>query len=248
MSGDCGNREERLVSLLYDDGDPSELAEIRAHLETCPSCREEFEELTSTRELLSSWPNVTNAPRMVFLHEPSRSADRIGGAPATSVRSGLWAFLPSLAAAAIVVMLMATSVLFLRFQVGTDGRMRVAFGSPSQSTAAASALVTREDLDHGLAQTAAYLEALVRDAREQDRQAVLDAVDQTLQDRNTEMGRQVASAINSAFDEADRRRRTDLGVMLSSMNDLQVITRTELQQLNAMLASLTPTPPSADRE
>jgi hypothetical protein len=40
----------------------------------------------------------------------------------------------------------------------------------------------------------------------------------------------------------DRRRRADLGVMLSSMNDLQVITGTELQRMNMMLASLTPTP------
>ena len=108
--------------------------------------------------------------------------------------------------------------------------------------------MTRDDLDQGLSRTAAYLEAMVSDARRQDRQAVLDAVSQALQDQNTTMGRQVATAINSAFDEADRRRRADLGVMLSSMNDLQVITRTELQQLNAMLASLAPTPPSADQE
>ena len=52
---------------------------------------------------------------------------------------------------------------------------------------------------------------------------------------------QMMRAINSALDEMDRRRRADLGVMLSAMNDLQVITGTELQQMNAMLASLTPT-------
>ena len=104
-----------------------------------------------------------------------------------------------------------------------------------------------DDLDQGLAQAARYIEALVQTGREQDRQAVLTAVNQALQDQNAAVGTQVAGALNSAFDEIDRRRRADLGVMLSSMNDLQVITRTELQRLNAMLASLTPAP-SADKE
>jgi len=242
MSDECGNREERLVSLLYEDGDPSDLADIRAHIATCAACREEFEELASTRELLGAWPNVDNAPRMVFVNEPAASAGRIHGGTATSGRGGLRAVLPSLAAAAAVVLLVASSALFLRFQVGADGRLRVGFGASSASTFDGSALVTREDLDQGLARTAEFLEAMARDAREQDRRAVLDAVDQALQDQNVSMGKQVVSAINSAFDEADRRRRADLGVMLSSMNDLQVITRTELQQLGAMVAAVTAAP------
>ncbi len=141
-----------------------------------------------------------------------------------------------------MVLLAASSVLFLRFQVGADGRLRVGFGASPASTVDGSALVTRGDLDQGLARTADYLEAMVRDAREQDRRAVLDAVDQALRDQNASMGKQVATAINSAFDEADRRRRADLGVMLSSMNDLQVITRTELQQLGAMVAAVAAAP------
>ena len=149
------------------------------------------------------------------------------------------AFLPSLAAAAAVVLLLASSALFLRFQVGADGRLRIGFGASPASTVDGSALVTRGDLDQGLARTAEFLEAMVRDAREQDRRAMLDAVDQALQDQNVSMGQQ---AINSAFDEADRRRRADLGVMLSSMNDLQVITRTELQQLSAMVAAVAAAP------
>jgi hypothetical protein len=242
MSGACGNREERLVALLYEDGDPSELAEIRAHVATCAACREELEELASTRELLGAWPDVDNAPRMVFVGEPAASAGAIGRGPATSGRGRLRAFLPSLAAAAAVVLLAVSSALFLRFQVGADGRLRVGFGASPASAVDPSALVTRGDLDRGLARTAEFLEAMARDAREQDRQAVLDAVDQALRDQNAAMGRQVATAINSAFDEADRRRRADLGVMLSSMNDLQVMTGTELRQLSAMVAAVAATP------
>jgi hypothetical protein len=248
MSGDCGNREERLVSLLYEDGDPSELAEIRTHLAECASCRGELEELAATRELLAAWPNVAHAPRMVFVNEAAGSGGRVGGGPAGSGPRGLGAFLPSLAAAAAVVLLLASSALFLRFQVGADGRVHVGFGTPSASTADSFAFVTRTDLDEGLARTAEYLEAMLLAARERDRQAVLDAVDQALWDQNASMGSQMATAINSAFDEADRRRRSDLGVMLSSMNDLQVITRTEIQQINSMLAVLAQALPSTDQE
>ena len=247
MSGDCGNREERLVSLLYEDGEPAELADIRAHLETCATCREEFEKLTSARELLAAWPDVVNAPRVVYVNGPARVSGGVRGGGRWFGRSAFESFVPSLAAAAAVVVLFALSASFLRFQVAPDGKLHVGVGASSASAAAPSALVTRGDLDQGLAQTAAYLESMMRTAREQDRQALLGVVDQALRDQNASMGVQVSSAIDSAFDEIDRRRRSDLSVMLSSMNDLQVVTGTELQRMNAMLASLAP-PPGAEQE
>jgi hypothetical protein len=131
--------------------------------------------------------------------------------------------------------------------MAADGSMRLALGSSAPSASPASALVTRDDLDQSLTQTVDYLEALMRSGREQDRRDVLAAVDQALSDQNAAMGEQVGTAINSAFDEIDRRRRADLNVMLSSMNDLQVITQTELRQFNAMLASLMPAAPT-DKE
>ncbi len=242
MNGDCGNREERLVSLLYEDGDPSELADIRAHLGTCATCREEFDKLTSTRELLAAWPDVVNAPRVIYVNEPARIAGGARGGGRRLGRSVFESLVPSLAAAAAVVVLFALSASFLRFQVGTDGKLHVGVGASSASAAEASSLVTRQDLDQGLARTAAYLESMMRTARDQDRQAMLSVVDQALRDQNASLGRQVSSSIDSAFDEIDRRRRADLSVMLSSMNDLQVVTGTELQHMNAMLASLAPTP------
>jgi hypothetical protein len=250
MSGDCGNREsreERLVSLLYEDGDPAELAEIRAHLAMCASCREELEKLTATRELLSAWPDVVNAPRLVYVNEPAPAAGRMGREAGRRRWAGFRSLVPSLATAAALLLLLGLSAPFLRVQVGQDGRVHVGLGASSAAPANGSALVTRGDLDQGLAQTAQYLEALMRAGRQEDRQAVLGAVDQALQAQSASSQEQVTTAINSAFDELDRRRRTDLGVMLSSMSDLQAMTRSELQQMNAVLASLT-SPPSRDQE
>lgn len=247
MSAECAGREERLVALLYDDGDPHELAETRAHLATCEACRTEFEALTSTRELLGGWADVGTVPRMVYVNGPSGDSDsaRDGARPQSRARFG--PFLPSLAAAAAVILVFLASAPFLRFQMGADGSMRLALGSSAPSASPASALVTRDDLDRSLTQTVDYLETLMRRGREQDRRDVLAAVDQALNDQNAAMGEQVGTAISSAFDEIDRRRRADLNVMLSSMNDLQVITQTELRQFNAMLASLMPAAPT-DKE
>ncbi len=242
MSDACGNREERLVSLLYEDGDPSYLAEIRAHVATCASCRGELEQLASTRELLGAWPDAEGAPRIVLVSQPVGSVGHDEDRPAPPRQWGPRRFLPVLAGVAAVGLVLVSSALLLRFQVGADGRLRVGFGTSYAPAGGSYGLVTRADLDQSLARTAEYLEAMVRDTRQQDRQALLDAVDEALRDQDLAAGKQVANAINWAFEEADRRRRADLGVMLSSMNDLQVITRTELQQLSAMLASLAPAP------
>jgi len=43
MSTYCEHREELLIDLLYEEGDPQELAETRAHLATCGDCRQEYE-------------------------------------------------------------------------------------------------------------------------------------------------------------------------------------------------------------
>lgn len=244
MSGDCEyreTREERLVSLLYEDGDPAELAETRAHLATCAECRQELDELTTTRELLGAWPDVENAPRVIFVNDPASRA-ALG-----STGRGRWsrfgAYLPSLATAAAVVLLVGLTLPFLRFQVGGDGTLHVGFHSSAVASARnGSALVTKADLDEGLAQTAQYVEALMRSARQQDRQAMLAVVNQALDDQNTTVTRQVSNAIDSAFDEIDRRRQADMNVMLSSMSDLQAITGSELQRINAVLASLAPAP------
>ena len=43
MNSACSYGEERLASLLYEDGDETEIIEMRAHLATCAECRAELE-------------------------------------------------------------------------------------------------------------------------------------------------------------------------------------------------------------
>jgi hypothetical protein len=50
----CGD-PGALVSYLYNDGTPEELAGIAAHVQTCEVCTSELAALGDTRELLSTW-------------------------------------------------------------------------------------------------------------------------------------------------------------------------------------------------
>ena len=52
----CDEIRECLIDLLYDEGGtPPANLEIQNHLQTCPSCRREFEELKQTRKVLQVW-------------------------------------------------------------------------------------------------------------------------------------------------------------------------------------------------
>jgi hypothetical protein len=50
----CGD-PGALVSYLYNDGSPDELASIAAHVQTCDTCTSELAALGDTREVLSGW-------------------------------------------------------------------------------------------------------------------------------------------------------------------------------------------------
>ena len=50
----CGD-PGALVSYLYNDGSPDELASISAHVQTCETCTSELAALGDTREVLSAW-------------------------------------------------------------------------------------------------------------------------------------------------------------------------------------------------
>jgi len=50
----CGD-PGALVSYLYNDGSPDELASIAAHVQSCDACTSELAALGDTRELLSTW-------------------------------------------------------------------------------------------------------------------------------------------------------------------------------------------------
>ena len=252
MSTLCEQREELLINLLYEEGDPHELAEARAHLATCGDCRQEYEILTGGRELLGNWPNVANVPRLVYVSEPAtflttvrRWVDELGS---FGIRSLLR---PAVAAASlVVVMVIAISV--LRFQVGPDGVLEVGFGSTamekspailsmSEETARDTEIppqpITREEFTRGMEEMAIYIDELVRNTRLQDRQVMMATLEQQLNERDAAITGSVLTAVNNAFGQMDQYGQR-LDILTAAYQELYDITGSELQKTNAILAAL----------
>jgi len=70
----CEDIKERFVDLLYDErGTPPASPELRGHLASCPSCRQQLEELRATRTALAAWQD--EAPlRPVLIPRAARPA------------------------------------------------------------------------------------------------------------------------------------------------------------------------------
>lgn len=250
MNSACSYGKERLVSLLYEDGDTAEMIEMRAHLATCAGCRAELEDLTSTKDLLSAWPNAVNVPRMVYVNEPAgflaglrRWADELGGMAMGTV-------LKPVVAAAAVILVVAASVALLDVRVAADGRVQIGFagGPPVAQLDEAAAgetaqAVSREEFQEGLTQAVSYLEELFQSRRDDERRLLMAALDERLQDQGLAVSQQLRVAVDAAFTDIERQHENDLGLVFSAVDELGVLTGTELQRMNTILASLMQRPP-----
>ena len=249
MNSACGYGEERLASLLYEDGDETENIEMRAHLAACAECRAELESLKSMKDLLSAWPNAVNVPRMVYVNERSgflarlrRWTDEIG-------RPGIRTALKPVVAAAAVVLVFVAAAALLDVRVAPDGRVQIGFGSGPPATdqmsdaaggaaGEAAAAISREEFQEGLAQAVSYLEDVFHSRGDDERRLLLATIDARMQGQGLAMSQQLRGAVDAALTDMQRRHENDLGLVFSAIDELGVITGTELQRMNTILASL----------
>jgi len=257
----CNYGEEQLASLLYEDGDPAEMAQTRAHLAECTDCRAELEHMTSMKDLLSAWPNAVNAPRMVYVNERAgflarlrRWADEIGG---LGTKLGINAVLKPAMAAAAMVLVFAASVAVLDLRVAPDGSLQIGFGgSPAAeqpdataeqlAVAAETAPISREEFREGLTQTVSYLEDLIRSRSDDERRLLMAAIDERMQQQGLVVSEQLRGVVNAALTDMQQQHEGDLRLIFSAVDELGVVTGMELQRMNTILASLMPNGPSEE--
>jgi hypothetical protein len=105
--------KELLVGYLYDEVDAAERRTMETHLLTCGECRGELKELRSTRTRLAAWAPPTPGLEFQVVRAPD--------APAASKR--LWSISPAwgLAAAAVLVLSVATAIANVEVKYGADG-------------------------------------------------------------------------------------------------------------------------------
>ncbi|MFO7769216.1 MAG: hypothetical protein R6W82_09735 [bacterium] len=251
MKHACEDRIEGLMDLLYGEGEETARAGMRSHLASCEGCRNEYEALASTRETLSAWPNVSTAPRVVYVNERAglltrvrRWADELGGLLLRPI-------LKPAAAAVVVVAVLALGITLLDVRVAPDGSVRVGLGGTDAAEGPAPGAeqtvpVTHQELQQGLAEMASYIEDLVRTTRAEDRRAVLAVLEQRFDQRDAALNSQLIQTVSTALDEMDARHQQSMDYFNGLLNDYQYMTMTELQRTNSILASLAL--PGADRE
>ena len=85
----CGN-PGALVSYLYNDGSPEELAAIETHVHSCDACTAELASLGDTRELLSAWSPPQTELGLTLTSDalPVAAAPFVAASPAGLAKQG----------------------------------------------------------------------------------------------------------------------------------------------------------------
>jgi hypothetical protein len=97
----CEDIQERFIELLYDErGTPPAGPELRGHIASCPSCRQELEALKATRGALAHWRDEEPL-RPVTVPQPVAAAPRHRSSLLFYLRAGALAALVLLAVLAV---------------------------------------------------------------------------------------------------------------------------------------------------
>jgi len=145
-------------------------------------------------------------------------------------------------ATALVVLVAAATILDVR--VARDGRLQVglAGGTPVESVGEpatpVAAPVSRQELEESLTQAVDYLEELFQSRRAEERQLLMAAIDERMQDQGIAMSQELRGVVSAALTEMESQHEGDLGLVFSAIDELGYVTGSELQRMNTILASL----------
>jgi hypothetical protein len=231
--------KERLVSYIFDELDRADRTEMEAHLETCAECREEVAGLRSVRADLGTW----TPPQPEFAFHVAR-----GRKPTWRE---WWTPAFGLAAAAVLVLAIASAIANIDVSYGADG-LHVRTGrAPAVATAAPTAqpekiaasaadttartneiyaLVTT--LEHRVRQLEAaphasgMQQASVKNAR-QSEDEILRQVRDLMAQSESKQRQELALRIAQVFRDVDAQRVADLNRIQQGLVRLDAMTTQE---------------------
>jgi hypothetical protein len=122
--------KELLVGYLYDEVEPLDRRTMETHLLACAECRAELKGLRNTRTDLEAWPPPV----------PDVEFQMVGRPPAAPERR-YWSIAPAwgLAAAAVLVLSVASAIANVELRIGSDGVTVRTGAAHAASTTASSA-------------------------------------------------------------------------------------------------------------
>jgi hypothetical protein len=243
----CGD-PGALVSYLYNDGSPEELAAIAAHVQACAACTTELASLGDTRELLSTW-----SPPQTELGLTLSASDALpvaAVAPVASTTSVVAADVPWWRQSTPVWMqaVVATMVFAAGMAIGTSGRGAAPAASPSaanavqpapsQATALKEEGISRGELDALEARLRAELARLspatpaqpTQTAARTDDEALIKRVRALLTESEERQRGELALRTAQVMRDMEIQRKVDMATVQQDILKVQGITGAELKR------------------
>lgn len=221
----CSDKE-LLIGYLYGECDPSDRRRMDAHLAICPACQAELYGLQNTQEQLATWgtPESALGLKLVRTGELEQKPDNV-------VRPSRWMNrlrpVAALAAAAVLVLAIATAVARVEIRYGADGvtvrtgwsprdTVQSATTAPAVPAAATPewrtelAALERRMRDELARVSTAQPAAPVNVATDSRDAELLRRVRAIVQDSEQKQDRELALRITQAVREIDAQRQSDL--------------------------------------
>jgi hypothetical protein len=230
--------KELLVGYLYDDVEPVERRTMETHLLACGECRAELKGLRNTRTDLGAW--APSVPELQF---------QITGRPPSTPERRYWSIAPAwgLAAAAVLVLSVASAIANVEVKIGADGftvrtgaaRMAVTTaGVVDRSSPVAAEAALRRDLV-SLSQRLNTLEAAEPPLRptlapvknqpvSPPAGEVLRVVRQMIADSEGRQEQELARRISQVLRDVEGTRRIDLDRTQRALAEVQGVVDTTM--------------------
>jgi anti-sigma factor RsiW len=237
-------RQDEVLSYLYDELDQAARQAFEAHLPACGACRAELAGFEALRGHLAAWvvPDARAASPGLRLVAPADIAARRRLWPA-------W----GLAAAATVVLGLSAALANLEVRLGDDGlvlRTGWAQASPAETTAPADASAAAMPVSPSIDEWQATLAAMQARLDELEAAAVqpqpgpmqlasgprlsdaelLRRVREIVAQSEGRQERAIMSRVSQVMLEFERQRRTDLALIQQGMNQYHGLTNAEIAQ------------------
>jgi len=234
--------KELLVGYMYDEVEPAERRAFESHLLACAECRTELKGLRAVRTRLGSWTPKEPELEFQIVRRPPAAVAR------SWMRSPVWA----LAAAAVLVLAVASAIANVEVKYGSDGlTVRTGWARVPAQAAGVPAVTTIAGGDQALRVQLQTINQRLRDlessaatrpvmttmhaAAVQTPQAdLMRQVRQLLADSENRQERELALRIGQVLRDVEGARRVDFDRVQRSLAEVQGVADTTILRQREM--------------
>lgn len=213
----CEDTKLLLMDFLYEEITDEVEQQLRAHLESCSDCRQEYEELTRTSLMLRTWTDEAPPRNLVFV-EPRKSWLNSLKELLYPASAPLWGRLAFGSGVALMTALLVSAILNVELQIGNGQLHYSASLRPRPQNELSATTQTR----------------LAEQLREENQALIKQLVQTQYAEQRAEMNR----AFTDFASQLDRKHQTNLSILGQGLEEVQQSTITRLRRHDEVLNQL----------